>query len=424
MRFYLTVAWRNLFRQGRRTLITALALSVGVALCMAMWAFADGMMGQMFDLLVTQQLGHVQVHHPEYPTSHSLYDTIPGAGGRLERLDARPEAGASTGRLVAFGLVGTQATSLGARMVGVEPTREDAVTGISGRIEAGRFLSAGERREGGSIPVVVGRELAKKLDLGVGGELVMITQASDGSLANELLEIVGTARTGNAVMDRAGVYAPLADLQQVLMLEDQVHEIIVLGQDPEESAALSAVVGEAIADPAAGPSDVDDLLIRSWSETDPITAQMMGMTDGMMIVLLLVVFAAAGLGVLNTMLMAVFERTRELGLLKALGLKPRQVVLLILTESGLLGLLAAAGGLVIGLAVDAYLVAYGVDLSVGEGQGFEYEGVRFDPVIKGIFEWNSVWVTLAMVICVCLVASLWPSLRAARLRPVDAMRKV
>ncbi len=424
MQFYLTVAWRNLFRQGRRTLITALALSVGAALCMAMWAWVDGMMAQMFDLLVTRQLGHVQVHHSDYPVSRSLYDTIGGARGRLARIEALPEVEAATGRLVAFGLVGTPETSVGARMVGVQPAREDAVTGIAGRMEAGRFLASDERREGTALPVVVGRELAEKLEVGFGGELVMITQAADGSLANELLEVVGIGRTGNAVMDRVGIYAPLADLQEVLMLEDQVHEIVVLGRDAEASAALAAAVSGALPDPSGGSAAAGDLLVRTWSETDPVTGQMMGMTDGMMVVLLLVVLASAGLGVLNTMLMAVFERTRELGLLKALGLKPRQVVALILTESGLLGLLAAAGGLVLGLAVDAFLVVHGLDLSVSEGQGFEYEGVRFDPVIKGIFDWTGVWVTLVTVLAVCLLASLWPSLRASRLRPVDAMRKV
>lgn len=418
MRFYLNVAWRNLFRQGRRTLITATALAVGAAMCMAMWAWADGMMGQMFTLMVTEQIGHVQVHHPKYPVSHILYDTVGTADARLTRIDALPEASAATGRLVAFGLVGTETLSIGARIVGVVPAREDAVTGITRRIDAGRYLTADDARAGPRIPAVIGHEVAKKLRVGVGGELVMITQAADGSLANELFEVVGVAHTGSSAMDRAGVYVPLAVLQRVLVLEDQVHEITVLARDAEASAALSSAVATAV-----GGSD-SGLLVRTWAETDPITARLMGMTDGMMAVLLVVVFAATGLGVLNTMLMAVFERTRELGLLKALGLKPRQIVLLILTESGLLALFAAAVGLVLGLAADAYLVVYGIDLAVKEGQGFEYEGVRFDPVIHAAFGWTGVVVTLVTLVAVCLLASLWPAIRAARLRPVDAMRRV
>lgn len=421
MRFYLSVAWRNLFRQSRRTFITAAALAVGAAMCMAMWAWSAGMMAQMYDLMVTQQMGHVQVHHVDYPTSHVLYDTVGGARERLARLDAVPEVRASTARLIAFGLVGTETTSVGARIVGVDPAREDAATGIRARMEAGAFLAPSP----GKIPAVLGRKLARKLEVGVGDEVVMITQAADGSLANELFTVVGIARTGNAAMDRAGVYVPLDTLQTALALDDRVHEIVVLGDDPEASAALAAAVGGAVGDKAdPGAEKSDRLQVRTWAEADPVTARLMGMTDGMMVVLLLVVFAATGLGVLNTMLMAVFERTRELGLLKALGLKPRQIVTLILTESALLAALAASMGLVLGLAIDAWLVTYGVDLSVAEGQGFEYEGVLFDPVIRASFSWSGVVITLGVMTGVCLLASLWPAIRASRLRPVDAMRRV
>ena len=424
MRFYLSVAWRNLFRQSRRTVITAAALAVGAAACMGMWAWVDGMMGQMFDLMVTQQLGHVQVHHPDYPTSRSLYDSLGGARDGLARIESLPDTSAATGRLVTYGLVGTHQMSVGARLVGVEPAHEDAVTGISGRIDAGRWLATGDARAGVAIPAVLGRDLAKKLEVGVGDDIVMITQAADGSMANELLAIVGIAATGNAAMDRAGVYTPLAEIQQVLALEDQVHEIVVLGKDPKATVELRRAVAGALGQAMPNPEGTSGgILVRTWAETDPVTSRMMGLTDGMMVVLLVVVLAATGSGVLNTMLMAVFERTRELGLLKALGLKPRQVVALILTEAALLGLLAATAGFVLGLAADAYVVFHGIDLAVSEGKGFEYEGVRFNPVIHGAFGWTGVGVTLATVIAVCLLASLWPAVRASRLRPVDAMRK-
>ncbi|MFT4978155.1 MAG: putative ABC transport system permease protein [Myxococcota bacterium] len=403
------IAWRNLLRQRRRTLLTASAMATGVALCMAMIALSDGIYAQLFDVMVTQKLGHVQLHHPDYPGRRQMYDTIDASLLDQTRQIDGIEGG--TARLIGYGLLGSEETSSGAQLTGVVPQNEDAVNGIIGRVTEGRFIS-----DDPAMELAIGTGLAKTLRAAVGDELVVISQAADGSMANDLVTVVGLVETGDLSIDRAGAYTHLSDLQELLALEGKAHEVFLVGSDARDSDALAETVRAAVGS--------DALLVQSWSQASPATAQLMGMQDVGALVMLGVVFGVAALGVLNTMLMSVFERTRELGLMQALGLQPRHVMGLVLRESLLLGLLSCAIGGAIGGVLDTLLVVYGFDMSGGTGTGFDYQGASISPVIYGVVRPEGIVLTLGSVFIVSMLAAVWPALRAARLRPVDAMRQL
>jgi putative ABC transport system permease protein len=403
-----TIAWRNLWRQGRRTLITAVAMGIGVAMSLAMYAFSDGMMRMMYTVVVDQQLGHVQVHHPDYPARKALHDTISGAGARLVALDElKPRA--MTGRLFGFGLVSAGEQTEGGQVVGVVPSREAGFGVVDDRVVSGRYLEDGKTGE-----AVIGAGLAKKLGVEVGGEIVLVTQAADGSLGNALFAVVGVFRSGDSMLDRGGVQVNLADLQEVLVLPDALHEILLLSHDEEQVDPLSAQVRGALAD--------EGLLVQTWGEASPMTWQMMQSVDAQMGISIFIVLALASLGVLNTMLMAVFERTRELGVLMAVGMRPRQVVGLVVAESVLLGALASAAGAVMGAGLIWYLVNHGISFAVDDDKGLDFMGVAFDSVVKGRFRPERLVTVIGLVMAVSVVAALWPAWRAARLQPVDAIR--
>lgn len=404
------IAWRNLGRHARRSFITALAMAVGVALCMGSIALSDGIFQQVAHVMVDQALGHVQVHHPDWPTRKRAEDTQPGAAALVAALEGRPGVVGVTGRLVTAVLVGGPSTSAGARVLGVDPRRESAVSGLDRLVASGVPLGAAPGRE-----VLLGVELARSIGVGVGDEVVFVGQGASGSIANDLFRVVGLVRTGSTLADRSGAWVHLADLQAFLELPDQVHEVLILGTDAGESAALRAAVA-----PVVPPGR----LLRTWEEASPVTARLMALQDGGAVLMLGFVFSVAALGVLNTMLMSVFERTRELGVLRAIGMSPGRVMGLVLAEALLLGGLAAGLGLVLGGAVDAYLVHVGIDFSVGEGKGLSWSGIQMDPVIRGAVRWQGVALTLGAVLGVSLLAAVWPAWRAARLRPVDAMRQV
>lgn len=408
MFFLIRVAWRNLWRQGRRSLITSSAMATAVAMCMATVCLSDGMYAQMGDVLVTQSLGHVQIHHPDFPSRQQPHLSITGSDDLLERIDQLEGVTGATGRLFGSALIGGEEKTTGIRMIGVEPPRETSIVPLQDKMVEGRWLS-----DEPAMEIVLGAKLAEELEVSLGEAVVVITQATDGSLANELYEVVGIVRTGRGAIDRGGGYLHLADMQALLAMHDEIHEVLVIGEDPDLAGELKGPV-EALAD--------EGLMVRTWSEADPITAQTMGMQDVAIFIFVGVIFAVASLGVLNTMLMAVFERTRELGLLKALGLTPFKITAMIVWEAIFLSLMASVLGGALGGLLDWYLVTTGLDFSVN-GEGFEQMGVAFDPIIKGQVKPKSIAIVLVMVFAISVLAALWPAARGALLRPVDAMRK-
>ncbi len=407
MHFFVAVAWRNLWRHKRRSLITAVAMAFGVGLCMVTVAFNDGMFEDMFEVMVEQQLGHLQVHHPAYPSKRVLDDTLKGGEALLAAIDAHPDTAAASPRLHGFVLVGGEKKSAGALLVGIVPERERQVTPLADRVQQGTFLT-------GPGQILVGHKLLEEIEVSLGDEVVVVTQAADGSLGNALFTVAGTYKSGNVQMDRAGAYLGLDELQDLLVLPDQLHGVTVLADDP---AALDAYATDLRA-----RVGTDEVSVETWWEASPQTAQLMGMRDASAIIVLGIVFGAAAFGILNTMMMSVFERTRELGVLRALGIRPGHLVLLVVVESVFLAALASSIGLVIGGVLDGYLVVYGLDMSTAAEDGFSFQGVMLDPVIHGVVRWQSVLLVIGSVFLVSVGASLYPAFRAARLRPVEAIR--
>lgn len=403
----IAIAWRNLWRHKRRSLITATAMAVAVALCMSLIAFTDGMYNKMAEIMVDQQLGHVQVHHPDYPATRQQLDTVPRAADVLAAIDASDRVIGATGRLNGMALLGSDKTSTGVQLQGIDPARELPLTHVDERVTEGRYLGAVAAKE-----IVIGTGLAAELEVGVGDEVVAFTQASDGSLGNDLYTVVGLSSTGNAAMDKGGAWLHLGDLQELLVLPDQIHGIMVLTEDADDLDSFANGLRKELP---------KELQVQTWREASPQTAEMMGMQSFASLFMLGIVFAVASFGVLNTMMMSVFERTRELGVLKAIGLRPSQMVSMVLWESAFLSMLAGSIGLAIGGLLDVLVVYVGFDMSSG-GEGFEMMGVRFDPIIYGDVTPFSVYAPISALILVSIGSSLWPAWRAARLQPVEAIR--
>ncbi len=409
MTLLMRLAWRNIWRQKRRTFITTAAMAAGLAFCLATVCLVDGMYIQMFDDVVTRTVGHAQIHHPDYPKKRAVWATIPDAEGLLAELEALPEVHGATARVYGHALLGTEQLVVGSMLLGIDPAREAALTELDRWVEQGRYLDPDTRGE-----LLLGYELAEKLKVEPGAELMAVTQAADGSTGNELYTVVGIVNTGDVMKDRSGAWMLTVDLQELLVLPDQVHEITLL------SGGRDAV--PAMLDAAAPSAASRDLLQRSWAELNPQMAQMLELADATMYIMLFIVFGVAALGILNTMLMSVFERTKELGVIKALGLRPLQLVRLVFWESAWLAGVAVLIGLPLGLLMDAGLVLYGLDLS-GSMDGMSMMGARWDPVMVGAFRLEPVIVGVVGLFIVSLLASVWPAFRAARLKPVEAMRE-
>lgn len=405
----LTMAWRNVLRNRRRSLLTALAMGIAVTVCMWMMALMAGMYGQMEDALVTRNLGHVQIHQADYPGPRNVFDTIQHADALVAELDALPDVQAVSMRMFGSALLAGAEKTEGAQLTGVDPAREDGIRHLSDKVREGDWLSA-DTPNG----IVLGIDLAKQLDVGVGDGVVAVTQAADGSLGNELYDVVGIVQTGTPTVDRAGAFLGLEALGTLLALPDQVHEVVVVGPDLHDTEPLVAEIAPVVAD--------RPVVVRAWDEVDPTTAQLFGMQRFSSLIMLGFFYGISAVGVVNTLLMSVFERTHEFGVMRAIGMRPREVVGLVVLEALVLAVIAVALGGAVGGLLDLHLVTVGMDFSIG-GKGYEVGDMTFDPIVKGRVTAESILQPVIGVFVFSALAAVWPALRAARLQPVDAMRE-
>lgn len=406
-----SMAWRNLLRHRRRSLLTAMAMAIAVAVVSATMVFIEGMYGQMREVVVDQSLGHVQIHHPDYPGRRSMHDALEGVESRVGEIEAMAGVVHVAPRLFGHGLVGASTRTEGAQLLGIDPQREARLRDLDRRVVRGRWLDPAS-----SGQAVLGEDLARRLGCGLGEEVVVVTQAADGSLGNDLYEVVGLVRTGIPQFDRGAVFLVREDLGRLLALEDRAHEVVVVGSG-QDATAVTALQGGVLA-----LLDDEEVLVRTWWEVDPTSQQLFAMQGFTSWLLILFFFGVSAVGVINTLLMSVLERTRELGVMKALGMRPRGIVALVIAEALLLSVLSVLLGLVGAVGLNTYLVQQGIDFSV-QGQGFELGNVSFDPVIHGRWTAAAIWQPVVGVLFFGVLAAIWPAMRASRLQPVDALRE-
>ena len=433
-----TIAWRNLWRRKQRVLFTALAMGVGVALSMGSMALQSGIFSEVFDEMVTDTLGHVQIHHPRYPALKHLHDTLPKAQDLMQKTESIKGVRVAAPRLFSVALVGSETQSAGALIIGVDPQREVELSEINLEVTQGRWLKSQQAGE-----LTLGVELAEELGAKLDDQLALVGQDAYGGVAQGLFKVVGIIESGLTELDQAGVWLHLNDAQDLFVLEDQVHELIVVGgQSAQEAMAfgkgqeqvqafktllmseLSSSKLNAVTNTQEINSNEDkpSLLIQTWREARPSVSQLMDTQQASAYIMLIIVLAVAAIGVLNTMLMNIYERSRELGVMLALGVKPSQVRLLIFTESFYLASIAMLIGVLLGGLIDYLLITYGLDFSV-DGKGLSYGGVRLSARLYGVFEFSALWLSVIALYVMTLVAAIWPAFKASRIEPIQAIAR-
>lgn len=399
------LAWRNVWRNRRRTLLAVAALAFGTAALVFTHSFAETTYRTMIDLSTRGLLGHLQVHGRGYQADPDLYTVVKDPGAVRATVARALPGAAALFRVVGYGLAASGERSAGVAIFGLEPGREAAASSVL-HIASGRTLSDTPARE-----VVVGDTLARRLKVQPGGELVVLSQAADGSLANDVYTVVGVS-TGGGTAEAGGsaLFLHLADAQAFFVLGQAVHQVVVnlpQGGRPKDAARqLRAALG-------------DELEALAWNEMMPeielgIEADRAGTYAMDAVVFLLVV-----LGMFNAMTMATYERMFELGVLAALGTRPRRILGLIVTESLLLG----AVSLALGVALGALVIALVPPLDLGSMWGeTDFVGMALPDQLRIELAPLALVMAVATVAVTCVVGGLYPALRAARLPPVEAMR--
>jgi len=405
----LRLAWRNLWRNPRRTVLTLSAVAFATMILVFMVAMQSGGYGAMIESAVSVFTGHLQVQAAGYHDNPQLEKSLHGASALEERIAAMPGVQAVTSRAETYALVSSPSRTYGAAILGVEPRREAAVSTIPRSVREGRFLEASDAAE-----AVVGRTLAQNVSLSLGDELTLLGQGSDGALAVATLEVVGIFESGSPELDRTTVEIPLRVFQDTFAMGDEAHAIVVRTNDLGRVDAIAAAVATALA-------DRPDLAVLTWDELLEGLKQGIALDAAVGWFLYTVLVFVVTFSILNTFLMAVLERTREFGVLLALGMRAGYLGRVVMTESLLLLLLGLGVGLALGMGACGLAGHYGIAFSSSEELLAQWNlPARIYPRISLL----SLTVGPLAVLVVTALAALFPLVRVRRLRPVDAMKAV
>jgi ABC-type lipoprotein release transport system permease subunit len=398
------LAWRNLWRRRLRTALILFALALGVWSMISLAALMRGSMEQQVEKAVLNLLGHVQVHASGYRDDPVIEHRMPAPSADLRASLDGPGILRWSSRLRVPAVVSSERESAAVTLVAIEPERERGLSFIPSAVKQGRYLDSLDDNG-----IVIGRKLAERLETALGRRIVLMTQDIDNQIADRGFRVVGIFDAQPESTETGYVFVARGTAQNFLKLGDAITEITLITQDRKlldvPLARLRATVPE--------------LDVQPWSVIEPLLAVTETITDAFLIIWYVVIFTAMSFGLVNTLLMAVFERTREFGLFQALGMPPRHILGQVFVESLILLCLALAIGNLAAFAT-IEMLEDGIDLSAF-AQGLEMVGIS--PVLYPLVTVGDVTAANALVFVLGVVASLYPAWRAARYVPVEAITR-
>ncbi len=401
----LQLASRNVIRSSHRTMVTTLAMAFACAMMIVFSSLMEGFIVGSERNIVSMNTGDIQIHQFGYRDDPDIYKQIEQSS---ELVVAIRQAGLmASERLFAYGLMASDNSSSGVQLRGIDLDFESTVTQINQHIQTGDWLDTADPHG-----VVIGKKLARLLDVSIGSELVFVGQTADGYMANDSFHIRGVLKSVSAEIDNSGVIMSNTMLQDLISLPDGAHEITIIRSDRNTDLdaavqTINALVG-------------DDLEVLNWQQLMPVISQFLETAQVQSLIMLLFTYIAVASVVLNAMLMSVFERIHEFGIMKAVGVRPWQLIRIIYAETFIQTLLASILGLLLGVSITWYFVRYGLDLS-SLSEGISFAGLALDPVWYAAWSFESLLSPILFLFVMTTVAVIYPAIKAAVIRPVDAI---
>jgi ABC-type lipoprotein release transport system permease subunit len=396
------MAFRDLGRNKRRSILSALAVTMGSILLLFMAATIRGEMQGAMQNSIRLQTGHLQLRAASYDESKDSLaweDLIEDPNQVIEQLETLPQVVAATPRLIASGILSLGDQSKGMQVVGMDPVAEPNQVFAKGVI-AGDFLTADDR-EG----ILIGKPLADKFGLNVGDQVNLLVNTSNGDVDEQLFTVRGIFSTKTPAYDENTVFMSLAKAQAIARAENHASLIFVLLQNQEQ------------AEPVATALASSNYQIKTWQQLNELTTQLEDFANAFMYVFYLIILGITATVVTNTLVMAVYERTREIGILSAIGMKGRRIMFQFLTEATLLATGGVIGGLILGGLIIAYTARVGFSIPATSAYTGILMGERIYPYLTAS---DAIGLTIAAYV-ITLIASLYPATLAARMEPVEAL---
>ena len=415
MRLYLRLAWRNLWRHRRRTLIVAVAMALGLALMMFYDGLVAGFNQAIYGNAIKVLGGNIQVHAAGYRAEADQTPLLPLADDQavVNAALGQPQVLAATRRINTGGLASSREGAFAVRITGIEPEKELEVNLAAQHVVAGRYLTA----EDGDV-IFIGKGLAEAMGVQAGDRITLTGRSTHEQMRRRTMTVAGVYDLGMPDIEKRTIYISLGEAQDLFDLTDRDHP----GGQSTEVAIVLRQLGQEAAVIAALKPGLPGNEIESWETNFPELQAALGTKGGVMNIFSVVILMIAGIGILNLLLMAVYERTREIGLLGALGLRPRQISLLFILEGTLMGLVGVAAGVVLGLLINGLLMRVGLDYSAYSN------ATSYMALINGRVypSWgvDKLFGRALTVAIISALAAFVPAREAARREPAEALHYV
>ena len=400
------LAWKNIWRNRTRSLVVLGSVVLGIWVGTFMMAYAFGVIDQRLKDAVSDEISHFQAHHHDFSRDFEVKYLVENAEDLIHELDLDPNVVAASSRVVTHGVVASSKTSSGAKISGVDPVREQEVTKLADKIKDGTYFSDTKNR------TIIGKKLADKLGVRLRSKIVLTFQDANGDIASGAFRVAGIYETYNSGYDELNIFVRDKDLQDLLAIPNAYHEIAVLLHKADSLEMLLAHYRD----------KYHTVLFEDWREIAPELGLMVDSFDQYMIIFLVIILLAISFGIINTMLMAVLERVREIGMLMAIGMNKPRLFGLIAIETIYLVIISAPIGMLLAYLTIQYTGATGIDLSSLYDESYASFGIKTIIYPKLIASYY--WRILSLVVATAILASIYPAWTAIRLDPVQAMRKI
>jgi len=408
--FVLKLCWKNIWRNKRRTLLTINAIGFGVMALVGIYNYYDGFHEQVIHNVIRYQSGHLVIGFPGYQTKNQTSLFLKNPVNVEKWLSKRPEVKAMSERVIVQGLVSSAVGSANILFMGIEPKQERRVTRFAANVIKGKYIEPGKDK-----PILLGKALSRLLKVDVGSKVVALTQGVDGSIGNELFHVAGIFETQSDA-DKSLAFINIGDARTLLSLPPHaVHQVsVVLRQETD----LDPVYGDF---QAAFPKG-SHVEVMSWKQVQRPLMAMIELNKSANRLLMIIILFVAAMGIANSILMSIMERTREFGVMMAIGTLKKEVIQMVVMETMLLSGVGVLLGNLLGIGITLYFNKYGFDLRWLTSQSIVVQGTIIQTISYPTVRWaNSVMITTC-ILSLSLVVSVIPIRHIAKLRAVEALR--
>jgi putative ABC transport system permease protein len=399
------LSWKNIWRNKLRSTVVIIAVTLGVFAGVFMIAFMNGMIAERIKSVIQTEISHIQIHQSGFNDNNEFSLTIKNADSVLQNVMLTGHVSAACKRIVISSLVASAETNTGIKIIGIVPGQEKTVTNIYTKIIEGKYFEGK-----GKNSVVIGKKLSEKLKVKIKNKIIITLQDINKNITSGAFRVAGIYETDNTLYDEATIFVRYSDICKLTGLnETEAHEIAVLLDKNENSEKVTQELKKKF------PS----LEVQDWLEISPEAALLVSAMGQYMLVFILIILLALGFGIINTMLMVVLERIKEIGMLMAVGMSKVRIFFMIMLETIYLSLTGGLIGVIAGYFICNYFEKVGLDLYFWEEA---YTSIGYSSIIYTTIDFQMLISTTIMVILTGIIASLYPAYKALKLKPAEATR--